>query len=302
MCARIQKTDGDSDDEVSPFAPLNRDFGWNIYPFKIEEGLAGFYHGEIDDKGHLQPVGSILGWIIACSAVTKFKGFDMSAADYLIFDEFIPKPWERVNHTEGDSVLDLYMTIRRDRLKRGRPDLKMLCLANATNLNNPLFNTLEVIDYAAEMDILDREYTVLDTGIMLHFIPGDFDEDEEVEKTGIEKHMEGTPWGEMAFGGHFAYNDFTCIGRTSLKGYSPVCAISYKKDNYYIYRKEAQYYMCKSRHQGAKVYNLNRETEQALFYIEQLLDLREECINGKMLFETFTMYDLIMNYKNYFKL
>ena len=302
MCARIQKTDGEGDDEVSPFAPLNRDFGWNIYPFRIEEGLAGFYHGELDDKGKLQPVGPLLGWIIACSAVSKFKGFDMSAADFLIFDECIPKPWERVNHTEGDSVLDLYMTIARDRVKRGRPELKMLCLANATSLNNPLFSTLEVMDTAAEMDILNREFTKLDTGILLHFIPGNFDIQEGQEKIGIQKHMEGTAWGEMAFGGHFAYNDFTCIGRTSLKGYSPVCAVSYKKDNYYIYRKESKYYMCRSRHQSHKIYNLNRETELKLFYIEQLLDLREECIQGNMLFETFTMYDIIMNYKKYFSL
>lgn len=106
----------------------------------------------------------------------------------------------------------------------------------------------------------------------------------------------------MAFGGHFGYNDFSSIGRTSLKRYKPVCAISYKKDTFYLYMKEGQYYMCKSRSNTQKIYNLNRENDQKLFYTDYVLDLREECINGKMLFETFTMYDLIINYRKYFTL
>ena len=28
--------------DVSPFKPLNRDFGWNIHPVKIKKGIAGF--------------------------------------------------------------------------------------------------------------------------------------------------------------------------------------------------------------------------------------------------------------------
>lgn len=302
MCSRME-TDNPDDNDLSPFSPLNRDFGWNIYPFIISaKGLAAFYHGEVGDDGKLHPVGNLLGWIVACSAVTKFKGFSMDAADYLIFDEFIPKPWERINKKEGDSVLDMYETISRDRIKRGKKELKLICLANATSLNNPMFNTLDVVDIAAEMDITDREYTYTEDGTLLHFIQGDFDITEDTVKTGIQKRMEGTPWGVMAYGGHFGYNDFTSIGRTSLKGYKPVCSCSYKKDNFYVYMKDGQYYMCKSRHNYDKVYNLNRENDQKLFFIDFCLDLREACIEGKMLFETYTMYDLIVNYKKYFSL
>lgn len=303
MCSRLDSMDDPDDNDLSPFSPLNRDFGWNIYPFIIsKKGLAAFYRGEVGEDGQLKPVGPLLGWIVACSAVTKFKGFSMDAADYMIFDEFIPKPWERINKKEGDSVLDMYETISRDRIKRGKKELKLICLANATSLNNPMFNTLDVVDIAAEMDIVDREYTYLEDGTLLHFIPGDFDKTEETEKTGIQKRMEGTPWGVMAYGGHFGYNDFTSIGRTSLKGYKPVCACSYKKDNFYIYMKEGHYYMCKSRHNSDRVYNLNKENNQKLFYHEYVFDLREACINGNMTFETFTMYDLVVNYKKYFSL
>ena len=114
--------------------------------------------------------------------------------------------------------------------------------------------------------------------------------------------MGNTSWGRMAFENQFAYNDFSAIGRTSLKGYKPVCSLSYKNDNFYIYMKDGFYYMCKSRHNSDKIYNLNRENDQKLFFYEYVADLKEECINGKMLFETYTMYDLIVNYRKYFNI
>lgn len=106
----------------------------------------------------------------------------------------------------------------------------------------------------------------------------------------------------MAYGGHFGYNDLSAIGRVSLKRYKPVCAVSYKRDNFYIYMRDGLYYMCKTRSATNNIYNLNRENDQKLFYLEYAIDLRIACIEGKMIFETFTMYDLIVNYKKFFSL
>jgi len=306
LCARLDEKIElmDDEDDVSPFAPLNRDFGWDIYPFVISaKGLAGFWHGRVGEDGKLHPYGKCLGWILACSAVSKFKGFSMDA-DYMIFDEFIPKPWDRVKRTEGDSVLDMYETVSRDRLKRGRGELKLLCLANATSLNNPMFNTLNVVDIAANMDIHSIEYDYNEyRGILMHQINYAFDiDDEEDNRPGIQRAMEGTPWASMAYGGHFGYNDFTCIGRVSLKGYKPVCCLSYKKDNFYIYMKDGCYYMTYSRHDKDIIYNLNREIDQKRFYREKGMDIRQACIDDKCIFESFTMYDIIINYKDYFKM
>ena len=47
-------------------------------------------------------------------------------------------------------------------------------------------------------------------------------------------------------------------------------------------------------------FNLNRENEQKLFYSDYGIDLRLSCIEERMKFEKYSMYDLIVNYKKFF--
>lgn len=284
--------------DISPFVPLNRDFGWDIQPVKIEKGIAGFYHSDADGN----PCGDPVGYCCALSAAKDIKGFDLSECDYMIFDEFIPKKHERINRNEGDQLLDVYMTVSRDRVQRGRGELKLICLANATSVNNPTFMILDVVDLAATMDVTGQEWFYLDQRkIMLHNIRPV--ETPEAEKTGIEIAMSGTAWAEMAFGGHFAYDDFSAVKHQRMKGYSPLCAYTYKNKTIYIYQKDGNYYATKAK-TGADIptYNLNRENEQKRFWYEQVIDLREACIEDRFLFQDYTMYDLIANYKKIFDL
>lgn len=299
MCSRF-----DNDSDISPFNPLNRDKGWDIYPVFIDKknGLAAFYHCTINEDGKPEPYGNLLGWIIAASVAPKYKGFNMDA-DIIIFDEFIPKPWERVNHNEGDAILDFYMTVKRDRAKRGKKTILVL-LANATSLTSPLFRSLRLIDIAAEMDIKGIEYTYLPTGVMLHQLPsGVYNAaSDNNEVVGIEAHMKDTAWGQMAFGGHFGYNDLTCIGKVNLKGYVPIASYSYNGQDSYIYRKDGRYYICHSKAKCRKHYNLSRESEQKLFYADYVLTIRDAGIEDKVVYESYSDYDLINNYRKVFTL
>lgn len=283
--------------DVSPFVPLNRDFGWHIVPVKIEKGLAGFYWCNENNE----PCGDPVGYCVALSIATDVKGFDMSECDYMIFDEFIPKRYETIKRNEGDSMLDIYMTISRDRVERGRGELKLICLANATSINNPTFMVLDVMDIASFMDMSNREFQYLEKRrILLHEIPGQ--EVEEKDMTGIEIAMKGTEWAEMAFGGHFAYDDFSNVSHIRLKGYAPVCSVIYKKKHFYIYQKDGFYYMTSSKANNAPEYDLNRENEQKRFFYDYVGALMESNIDGKMKFETYSMYDLLVNYKKIFKI
>ena len=283
--------------DVSPFVPLNRDFGWNIKPVPIVKGIAGFYHFSADGE----PMGEPIGYCCALSASKDIKGFDMSECDYMIFDEFIPKKHERVNRNEGEQVLDIYMTVRRDRIQRGREELKLICLANAVSVNNPVFITMDVVDDAVQMDVCNMEFSYLEKRkILMHFIPSDYNAEEE--KSGIELAMDGTAWAEMAFGGHFAYDDFTAVKHNRMKGYRPLCSYEYKKHTVYIYEKDGYYYATKSKAKVQHHYNLARENEQKKFFYDFVSDLRDEVIEDRFTFQDFTMYDLIVNYKKIFEI
>ena len=295
LCASGKRQDINFD--ISPFVPLNRDFGWDIKPVKIFKGIAGFYH--CNEEG--RPCGDPVGYCAALSAAKDVKGFDLSECDYLIFDEFIPKRHERVNRNEGDQLMDIYMTVSRDRVQRGRGELILICLANATSINNPVFNVLNVIDDAANMDVTNQEYNLQpDRGILMHMIPSVIVPEEE--KTGIEKAMSGTAWAEMAFGGHFAYDDFTSVSHRRLKGYHPICSYTYKHETVYIYEKDGKYYATTAKANTDKHYNLARENEQKKFFYDYIVRFREETIEDNFIFQKYSMYDLIINYKKIFEI
>lgn len=287
--------------DPSPYTPLNRDLGWNIKPVKIDEGLAFFI--EKDAEGN--PIGEPVAYCLALSAIKKFKGFDFSDCDWLVLDEFIPQAGEIVKRAEGEQILSLYMTVSRDRQKRGRKPLKLILLANAEEISTPVTNTLEVVDAMADLNASGESHLYIeDRDIMLHHITNEEVPLQEEEKDGIYKAMIHTKWGQKAFEGTFASNDFSNVMKCSLKGMRCYIRVKHNNNHFYIYMNPNTgfTYMCNSRNNFDFDYDLNLENDQKRFYNEQIFDLRYRCINDMMKFKSYSMYDLIMNYKKFFKI
>lgn len=292
LCAR-----GAVNMELSPFKPINRDRGTNIQAFPVIAGVGAFYECDEDNN----PV-KMLGYLAALSMVQKIKGFDMSEADWMIFDEFIPQPWERISRMEGTQVLDLYKTIARDREHRGREPLKLIALANATKVQNPLFDILEVVDTAADLSLSRHRWT-LTRGIFIHILQANEEFMEKESQSAIYQSMAGTDWARMALSNEFAYDDMSNVAQLSIKGMRPLWGIVYKKKEYVMYKGEGVKYMTDS-YTNTKIpwYDLSKENDQKLFYIDRALDIRTECSEGKVKFKSYSLYDLVINYKNHFKL
>ena len=295
----ILKTQTLAEFDPSPYKPLKRDKNINVVGVEIDAGIGAFY--EADNEG--QP-GRLLCFVLSFKKVQKYKGFDFSEVDFICFDEFIAQKGERMYKSEGENLLDLYMTVRRDRMKRGRKSLKLVMFANAEEIAVPATRELEIIDQMAQLNAEGtRTHLYIEKrGIMLHHITNDEVPIEEDEKQDIYMGMEGTSWWEKTFLGQFVHNDFTNILSRSIKRSKPLIAVLYKTHWYYIYFSENKgtYYMCKKEAKARQTYNLNRENEQKLFYYEWVLDLREACIEERFKFEEYTMYDLIINYKKLF--
>lgn len=282
--------------DASPYAPINRDYGTNIKAKIITNGIGGFYDNDIDDQKVIKPV----SYALALSAAKSIKGFDLSVCDWIIFDEFIPQAGEVVRRAEGEMILDLYMTIRRDREQRGRDPLKLVLFANSEDISTPITNTLEIVDSMAEMNAsgelirFDQE-----RGILLHHVTGD---PAEKETGSIFAAMKNTKWGKKTFGGEFSHNDFSCVHPMSIKGMRGYIHIRHDLKDFYIYQRarDGVYYMCDSKASCIRSYDLSREVEARRFYIEDGIDLFNDCIDGRMFFQKYSMYDLIMNYKRFY--
>ena len=299
LCAGNHIGDKAADYEIdlSPYKSINRDTGEHIKAFKIDDGLGAFF--KTNEEGCAD--GKPIGYLVSLFAVSKYKGFDLSECPAIIFDEFIPQPWDRLNRKEGEQLMELYKTVARDRTLRGRDELKLICLANAVNVFNYTAEVLEVTDTIADMTIHKREVTYLEErGIFIRILQTSEAMMEAEQKTGIYRAMAGTAWGRMAFGNEFAYNDFSNVGRIALKGYKPVVHLIHKMKDFYIYEGNDGYYMTTARGKCPEEFDLNKEMEQKSFWYAWGIDLLSASIDGRMKFEKYTMYDLIVNYKKRF--
>ena len=284
---------------LSPYKDINRDFGTNIHARGLHRGIAGFYN--CDEEG--EPYGAPVSYAVALNAVGKVKGIGLSECEAICFDEFIPQPGEVIRRAEGRQLLDLYMTVRRDRVKRGRQDLKLILFANANEIWTPVTEILEITDDMAALEASGETHKVIEgRGIMLHRITTEECPVLEERAGGIYDAMKDTAWGRMAFGGEYSFNDFSNVKKISTKKMQPLYKFVYQRREYSIYLRErdAVYYITLSGSNAPDVYDLDKENDQKAFFIDVVLDLRNACIDGRAVFETYTAYNLIMNYKKLF--
>lgn len=300
LCQNFKRgADEDLFIDLSPFKSINRDTGWNIQAFLIEKGLGGFWKCDAENK----PVGSPVGYILSLNAVAKFKGFDMSDCDAIVFDEFVPMLYERVNKNEGIALLDLYRTVgRANNILYGKV-LKLIMLANPVTVSTPIFYTLNLTDILADMQANgEEEADLVDRGIYIHRIPDINGFREQEAKNPIYKAMRGTRWAKMSLDNDFAYDDFSNVNPHSIRKMSCICMITREEKQWFVYVGSDGYYMSYKRSNTYEAaYDLNKENDQKRFYMEQVIYLQNECISGNMNFETYEMYDVLMNYKTFYK-
>lgn len=288
------------DFDISPFKPLNRDLGWNIKAFSIPnvQGMGGFWDCDIDGL----PTGQPIGYVVGLNAVHKIKGFDMSECDFIIFDEFVPQKYERVNRDEHIQLLDLYRTVSRDREHRGKEPLKLIMLANAVSISNPIMNGFKLTDVVANMNVHKQEYNYMkDRRILVHMIEDNPDFYEKESASAIYTAMSDTDWANMSLNNEFAYDDFTNIKKGNLKGYKCVCHVKYNKTDFYIYKKQSLYIVTQSRGITKTNYDLDLENDQSTFYLDWVFKLADATIHNRCIYSDFSAYDLIVRYKKVIK-
>ena len=204
---------------------------------------------------------------------------------------------------EGQLLLDLYMTVSRDRQKRGKAPLKLILFANAEEISTPVTNELEITDIMAEMQATNRNILFIpDRDIFLHRLTPEEYPITENERRGIFKGMAGTDWFDKSFGANFANNDFSSITHRSIKGFRCLYHLTYKRQEWYIWfrARDNKYHVNCIPGKFIVSYDLNKENDQKSYWLNIGVKLRIQCILGRMTFEKYSMYDIMVNFKSHF--
>lgn len=248
--------------EFSPFKTLNHDLDWNVGIVPLSKYNGGVYHMETVD-GKLCPNGAPIGYTCALSTIANIRGFDGSDIDLLIYDEFIPEPHSRPIKEEHEAFLNAYETINRNRELQGRKPLKVLCLANANTLSNPLFLGLGLVTRAERMNRTGQEYSI-DTkrGVMLVNLCRSTISDRKRE-TALYRFAGNSSFADMALRNDFCgENERGVIGSRPIQEYRPIVEIG----EICIYRhKNRDLYFCSSHVTGSPQKFGIGETERARF-------------------------------------
>lgn len=264
--------------EFSVFKPLNDDLGWDIRVHSISKYNSEYYTEDQDGNC------STVGYTCALSTLSNMRGFDASDIRLLIYDEFIPEKHERLLKNEADALFNAYETMNRNRELKGKQPMQLLCLANANDITNPVFESLGLIRIADKMQRGNSDRWTDDRRgiqlIMLHRSPIS----RRKSRTALYNLTEGTDFSSMALDNDFNVNRQHVRPRP-LAEYTPVCMIG----ELCIYRHKSEIRLYATTHLSGvfnKVYTLSDSDK--LYYMQNNRAHWDAYISGKIDFEDVT--------------
>ena len=282
-----------SKNEVMPYAALNQRIGSDISTFKISKYITGFYHTINEDKGKLKPSGEPIAICCALSTISNLRGFDASRYNQLLlYDEFIPERHERPIKEEGNAFLNAIETIARNKEIEGDKPMKVLCLANANNISNPIFLKLKLVNIADNMIRKGEEIRFIENkGVMLIMLH-DSPISKQKADTSLYKLSHDTDFEDMALHNNFAALSHDVIAHKNLKEYRLIVSIG--EIAIYKHKSRTEYYVSSHVSGSAPVYELS-ETSLRTFRIEYNYIWIQYCISH-VLFESYTLQVLFEKY------
>ena len=294
---------GDELADINPYKPINRDTGTNVTPVKLHKGLGYFKDVSGDSE-------KLVGYLAALNALKTIRGVDFSDADYCILDEFCPTIGDntvkrKAGASEGDQLLDCYMTFERDREDRGLAPIKLILMSNSDNVICPISETLEIVDIISNLAASGQHYYYdPERLIMVHLITDDEYPVTDAQKRGIYATMRNTDWARKAFGGAFVNNDFSLIDKKTISHSRCLMSCTYKDKTIYVYENSdsGRLYFCSIPHQTRVVYNFNKESDRIRFLRYDNILIRSAIMNNQAIFESYSMYDLFLNFVKKFSI
>ena len=235
--------------EFNPFKAINIEYGTDIKVKAISKYNAKIYEDTPDGEER------ILGYTCALSTIANMRGFDASDCEILLYDEFVPELHERTigKNSEGSSFLNAYETLNRNReLKPNGKPMKVLGLANAFNIANPIFLELGLVGRCEKMKNAGQEVFIdRDRGILLVLLQKSRISKAKAD-TALYRLSSGSSYSGMALSNDFVYNNTDNVKSMSLKEFKLVCSVG--EISIYKHKSKRMFYVSEHRTGTAPIY------------------------------------------------
>lgn len=211
-----------SKDEFSPIVKIAGDLGMQLTCSALGKYASGVY--KVDEEG--KPIGNAIAMNMALSTIASCRSYDASSVSVILFDECISELHEKRMKAEDLAILNMYESVNRNREMQGQPPVKLVCLANANNLEAPVLQalncvrTLDVMRKKGQTQRVDKALGL--TIILLNDSPISA----EKRHTALYRLTLGQgDFNDMALENAFSKDNYTDLGVRPLNEYMPVAAI-----------------------------------------------------------------------------
>ena len=271
-----------SDNEFNVFNPLNKMYGYSIYPYKVNKTSYGYYESKWnEEKGKYIPQGQPIGYLGALSTISNKRGFDASSIDIMILDEFCPEKHERAMKNEDTALFNAYETINRNRELEGRKPLQCILLANANDIASRILIGFNAIKIMERMRRSGRQIYVNDSKTLMIVRPNESKISEQKRNTVLYQLTKNSDYEKMAIDNEYAGMGYSENRSRVLNEYVPVV---FMKDIYlYKHKSRNEYYV--SEHKQGKAVEYDSSEISLMRFRKTYNWLQNEYINNHIIFE-----------------
>lgn len=286
-------------DELNPFNALTSVLGKNYkYMMKnINKNITGVYRAVFDYEKQLDVVadGNPLGYIMALSTVSNIRGFDASDVDLLIYDEFIGEKHEKPIASEGTAFLNAIETISRNRELSGSKPLKVICMANSSDLANPIFLELKLITICEKMLSKGKDYVYLKDRDVAIYMLHDSPISKKKQKTSLYKLAgNDSDFSKMSLYNEFNKEYFGQVKSMVLTEFRPVVKVG----EIVIYKHKGKRLWYVTAHASGKTEVYDSSQIELKRFANDYYYLKLAYLNRHMFFESYVQQVLFEKYIN----
>lgn len=280
--------------DTNPFKSVFRDMGtdWTYEPQPAGKSIYAFQVATFDEEIGKIAYGATVGYGISLTTVANLRGFDMSDAEMLIYDEFIPETHERAIKNESDAFFNCYETINRNREIQGKKPIQLLALANANDFACPLLIGLNLVSTVEKMIRSGKtEYINPQKSVGIYLLT-DSPISQKKAETALYKLTTGTAFSDMAIKNAFAGTEDPDVCSVNIQDYNPVVGVG----ELCIYRHKSlsSYYV--STHYSGSVGRYSGDGIDMKRFFGSHKNIIISAISGKVIYESHLAKALFFRY------